>query len=34
MTDKEVVNVLKDVKESISDHLPTLARFYISQKRK
>lgn len=32
MTDKEVVNVLKEVKETISDHLPTLARFYIKQK--
>ncbi len=33
MTDKEVVDVLKEVKETISDHLPTLARFYIRQKR-
>jgi endonuclease/exonuclease/phosphatase family metal-dependent hydrolase len=33
MTSKEVVNVLKEVKETISDHLPTLARFYIKQKK-
>lgn len=33
MTDKEVVTVLKEVKETISDHLPTLARFYIGQKK-
>ncbi|MCW8130572.1 MAG: hypothetical protein KIS92_09505 [Planctomycetota bacterium] len=32
MTNKEVVAVLREVKETISDHLPTLARFYIRQK--
>lgn len=32
MTHKDVVKVLKEVKETISDHLPTLARFYIKQK--
>jgi len=33
MTDKEVIEVLKEVKETISDHLPTLARFYINQEQ-
>ncbi len=32
ITDKEVVEMLKQVKETISDHMPTLARFYIKQK--
>jgi len=32
MKDKAVVKVLQEVKEAVSDHLPTLARFYIKQK--
>ncbi len=31
MKDKAVVKVLQEVKEAVSDHLPTLARFYIKQ---
>lgn len=30
-TDKEVMRVLKEVKETISDHLPTISRFYFTE---
>ena len=33
MTDAQVVKVLKEVKETISDHLPTHARFYIEKRQ-
>jgi endonuclease/exonuclease/phosphatase family metal-dependent hydrolase len=29
--DKEVVRVLKEIKETISDHLPTVTRFYFTE---
>lgn len=29
MTDKQVRDVLKEIKESVSDHLPTVSRFYF-----
>lgn len=31
LTDKEVVAVLREIKEMVSDHLPTVARFYFTK---
>lgn len=32
LSDKEVIEVLKQIKENVSDHLPTLSRFYFDKK--
>lgn len=31
LTDKAVVQVMKEIKETISDHLPTVSRFYFAE---
>jgi hypothetical protein len=31
LTDKAVRDVLKEIKETISDHLPTVSRFYFDK---